>query len=186
MATDFGGGVLSDGERRLLRQFVESLESLLFRLLQTRRRPLLPTEVRALAEDAFGELKGRQAFETVKEAIDSGRYDTPLIEHGLGGAELRLKMALYESAVREYEKREGGVRGWFRRKTRRFAERALEFADVILGTIASALPGAPGVAAGSVQELKQALEATLGEPKLKTVRSGRGDEEGEPLGSRPA
>jgi hypothetical protein len=161
MATSPGQDFLSDDDRKLLTRFLSTLRSLLRSIIERPGR-YLPRDARELAPDALRQLEDRGAFETVERAIESREYDRFLIDHGLSGAELRLKIALYESARSDYEQR--GRLGYGRR-TRRLARRTLEFADVLLGSIAGALPGPSGVAAGAIQELKQAIEAALTKPR---------------------
>ncbi len=118
-------------------------------------------------------------FPAVLEALDPERptfpLDLRLEEVGLTGVELQFKLVGYRTfrlmdpppsadrlaevarAPREQRRREQ-LRRWFRRQLARFS-RALDFANVILGSL-----GAAGVVvAEPIKEMKEALEAALRE-----------------------
>jgi hypothetical protein len=104
-------------------------------------------------------------------AIESGEYDGPLADHGLAGEQLRLKMALFDIAVLDYDQeRRSGLARFRPWREAEAGRRILEIADKILGSIAAATPVA---GADAAEELKQAFEWALGLSKRWRRRRSR-------------
>jgi hypothetical protein len=165
------GTRLAEPDRVELVEFVVGLQRLLERLVY--RRPLLmPPEVAELLTEAWQELEAQGRFDTAVEQIRSGEFDLALIEHGLFGDQLRLKLGLSRrraTAVAEEE-----LRPLRRPKLRkRILLGALGAANVVFGSLAQSIPGG-----GVIKEFKDASEAALGEPtswvsKLRALRRPR-------------
>lgn len=134
-------------DRDRLVEFLDEVRSLLKRLLgeEDLFRPGL---TRALWL-AFDDLERQRHFANAQDRLGSGELDGPLIDHGLTGAQLDLKLTLFESAQRELDTtgRRGRRRawGWLLRVT-----------NVLLTSLANVIPPL-----GAVKEFKDATEAAL-------------------------
>lgn len=138
--------------------FVRRLRDLLLQLLVSPRG--IPSPLKDRFAASFSDLENRQAFESIVQAIESREYDEQLADHGLVGEQLRVKMTLFEIAVREYEEaRRSGLARFTPWREAEAGRRALDIGDKILGSITAATP-VPG--AGAAFELKQAFEWALG------------------------
>jgi hypothetical protein len=145
---------ISDVDRAQLVKFLNDLHYLLERLLD-REPALLSPRTGRLLQAAWRELEEEGRFVGAIRLIEAGEFDRALVDHGLYRDQLSFKQGVFEFADDAVKKDEGK---WFRRfKIRKsFMSWALQAGNVVLGSLASAIPGA-----GAIQEFKDAAEAAL-------------------------
>ena len=127
-----------------LHQFLQEFLQLLERVLQDKEN-LLPADLHRAFDEAWPEVRSR-IRSTQSDLRTIGRLKEDLPDAGLAGRQLHLKL---EGFGRALEALKGG---W----SRKLLKRVLKWADVILGSLASVLPGSE-----FVKEYKEALEAAL-------------------------
>jgi hypothetical protein len=148
------GAAVPARDREILKSFLRSLRQLLERLSRD-PEGLFHPELRPLVAAAWNELAAEERFEQAERGIDSGVYDLPLVEHGLRGSQLELKVETFErllEAMREDERKRFFRRG----RLRRSVPAVLQAANVTLDSVAAFVP--PVAAA---KEFKSAVEAAV-------------------------
>lgn len=147
---------LNPSDREQLQGFVLSLYILLSQLL-SRRPSLFTDESLTLLRAAWNELVEEGRFENLLEAVTAGEYDRGLVDHGLYGRQLAMKVGIYESLAEPA--REDETRALRRPvKRRKLLGAALKAANVVLGSAADVIPGG-----AVVKEFKDGTEAALDE-----------------------
>jgi hypothetical protein len=127
---------------------MESLEEFLRELKKVledaalRGDGLVPVYLQTLLKEAWVEV-GRHYID-VERAVMSGEYEHELAARGLRGPEFRVKSEGFRRHL------------WLFRRQRqpRWLKKLLEWADIILGSLASIIPGGD-----AVKEFKEAVEA---------------------------
>jgi hypothetical protein len=142
------------GDRETLKRFLKSLRALLERLAQDPKELFRP-ELRRLVAVAWAELDAEGRFEEAEHRIDSGEYEQGLIDHGLRGAQLELKVATYEQSLQEMEADEERL-FFSRAHMRKSVPKVLKTANVPLDSAAAFLPPL-----AAVPEFKSAAEAAI-------------------------
>ena len=143
-------------DRKRLVAFLWRLRDLL-ELLVFARQELISPHVAGLLEEAWEELQREGRFEQAVNQVEEGEWDRRLIDHGLYGAQLALKLGIFDRAgegvSREEEQR-------FQRSKRRrgIFKWALKAGNVVLGSLADAIPGG-----AAIREFKDAAETALDE-----------------------
>lgn len=147
---------LAPEDRRRLVEFLWRLRDLL-RFLVFARQKLVSPPVAELLKRAWYELEGEGRFEQAVEQVERGEWDRALIDHGLYGAQLELKLGVFDRADQgvadeekrpiQRSKRRRGVFKW-----------ALKAGNVVLESLADSIPGG-----GAIKEFKHAAEAALDE-----------------------
>jgi hypothetical protein len=150
-------------DREALKRFF-SLLRVLLQVLVEDPHGLFPTRLRPTAETAWEELVAEGKFEALDDAIDSGRYDDAIAEHGLQVAQLAFKMAAFDRALDVMEA--DSQRRLFRvQRLRESAPEALETADVPLDSMAAFFPSA-----GAIGEFKKVTQAVIARRARITMR----------------
>jgi hypothetical protein len=116
---------------------------------------LFRPELRPLVAAAWDELVAEGRFEDMERGIDSGNYDRALIEHGLRGAQLELKVATFERSLETMQEDEG-KRFFSPSRLRQSVPGALKAANVTVDSVAAFLPPV-----AAVKEFKSAAEAAI-------------------------
>ena len=147
---------ISEDERARLIQFLRDLRILLVRLLAREPALLSPRTLRLL-EAAWQEIEREGRFYEAIKWIENGEYDRYLVDHGLYGEQLKLKVGVFEFADQAVQEDEGRLFRFFKRRKGLMAW-ALKAGNVVLGSLASVIPGS-----GAIQEFKDAAEAALDE-----------------------
>ena len=142
------------GDREALKGFFRSLRELLEHLTQDPHK-LLRSELRPLVAEAWEELVAEGRFEEIERLIDSGEYEQDLVDHGLRGAQLALKVATYESALETMQADERS-RFFSKKRLKGSMPGALKAANVTVDSVAAFIPPVAGV-----KELKSAVEAAV-------------------------
>lgn len=141
----------------VVRNSAKLLGRLIGHLVKVRR--LDPSLVEAL--DGAREAVRQRADELVRQ-LQSHDFDEALAGHGLrdDSPEWRLKMAGYQQALSQLEAVEASSGSWWgRRKLFKIARKPLEFLNIILQSVASAVP----IAGGAYSELKDGVKAATAE-----------------------
>lgn len=148
------GSAIPPDDREALKRFFERLRVLLDHLA---RDPddLFRPELRPLMEAAWEELVAEGRFEDLERAIESGEYDQGILDHGLRGAQLKFKVATFDSSLEDVQKAER-KRFFTRKNLRKAVPGALQSANVIVDSVAAFVPPA-----GLVKEFKMAAEAAI-------------------------
>ena len=167
---------LTDRDRARLIEFSQALQGLLERFL-SRAPALVSDESLRLLQAAWGELQREERFEAFEGAIGSAVYDRGLVEHGLYGEQLKMKVGLFESGIEEIARDESRLFRFF--KNRKWIFRAaLKAANVALGSAADVIPGGSvikefkdGVEAALDQQLssRKRLRASFGRPRIEEL-----------------
>lgn len=160
---------LEADDRELLVGFVRNLRALL-RSFVVRRPALIPEDSALLLRSAWEELENENRFESLENHIRDGEYDGGLIEHGLYGRQLAMKVGVYDSTAEVVRERDGKFIGLFKKK-RWIWKAAFKAADVALASAADAIPGG-----AVVREFKEGAEAALDQevPLGKRIRASVG------------
>jgi glutathione S-transferase len=170
------GAGLADKDRTRLIDFAAMLRALLERFL-ARQPTLVSDQSLRLLRAAWKELQTEERFEGFIAAIGSGDYDRGLIEHGLYGNQLAMKVGLVEAAIEEVGADEAKFFRFFKKRKWIFRA-ALKAANVALGSAADAIPGGSiikefkdGVEAALDQQLplRKRIRATFGRPRVKEL-----------------
>jgi hypothetical protein len=141
-------------DRETLKGFFRSLRELLEHLTQDPHGLLRP-ELRPLVAEAGEELVAEGRFEEIERLIDSGEYEQDLIDHGLRGAQLAVKVATYESALETMQGDEQS-RVFSKKRLRQSMPGVLTAANVPVDSVAAFIPPVAGV-----KELKSVVEAAV-------------------------
>lgn len=149
-----GSVELAAEDREQLVEFVRSLRALLRRFLE--RSPALVSERSTrLLRAAWEELENERRFETLESEIANGEYDSNLIEHGLYDRQLAMKVGIYGFAAEAVREEEGKLVKFFKNR-QGIMGAALKAANVVLGSVADAIPGG-----AVIKEFKDGAEAAL-------------------------
>ena len=147
---------LAPEDRKRLVAFLWRLRDLLGFLVLA-RRDLISPPIARLLEEAWEELERERRLEQVVYQVEAGEWDRELINHGLYGAQLALKLGIFDRAGEEVSREE--KRRFQRSKRRRgIFKWALKAGNVVLGSLADAVPGG-----AVIREFKEAAETALDE-----------------------
>ena len=125
----------------LLEEFLEQLRIVLEEAT-FEGEGLVPSYLQPLLQEAWPEVAVH--YKTLESAVASGELEKELGERGLRGAQFQVKAEGFRRHL------------WLFRSERqpRWLKKLLRWADIILGSLASILPGGD-----AVQEFKEAVEA---------------------------
>ena len=132
-------------EREDLLRFLEETEKIMAEIVE-RREQLFRSGLRELIRQAWDEVRPR--FGKLREGVTSGVFDDRLEEVGLRGAQLELKMRGFGMALDEFR----------RSSTLDLLKKLLDWINIILKSLASAIPGGEPIV-----ELKEILEKEIEE-----------------------
>lgn len=141
-------------DRETLKFFLSQLRTLLDGLARD-PHDLFPPEFRPLVAAAWDELVAEERFEDVNKAIDDHEYQRGMIDHGLQGAQLDFKVAVFGQfleVVRKHEEK----RLLKRERLERSVPKALEAANVTIDSVAAFVPPA-----AAISEFKRAVEVGI-------------------------
>jgi hypothetical protein len=124
-----------------LEEFLADLRKLLEEVVND-GEGLVPPYLLPLLREAWPEVAGR--YDGLQEAVYSGEFERQLVDRGLRGPQFQVKV--------EGFRRHLAVFGRIRRP--KWLKNALKWADIILGSLASIIPGGD-----AVQEFKESVEA---------------------------
>jgi hypothetical protein len=149
-----GSVELAAEDREQLVKFVRSLRVLLRRFLW--RSPALVSKDSAqLLQAAWEEIESEKRFEIMESEIANGEYDGSLVEHGLYRHQLAMKVGIYGFAAKAVREEEGRLFKFFKNR-QGILKAALKAANVVLGSVADAIPGG-----AVIKEFKDGAEAAL-------------------------
>jgi hypothetical protein len=143
-----------DNDQSALQRFLDDVEQVLGALVESRDR-LMPESLRDDALAAWQE--GRETFSTVRSAVQTvARED--LARAGLVGSQLRLKLRGFGERLRQFGE---GFFDFLRDRLpldviKRIIKKLLEWANIILGSLASIIPPAE-----ALQELKDGIKLAV-------------------------
>ncbi|HEX5984074.1 MAG TPA: hypothetical protein VFY69_07710 [Solirubrobacterales bacterium] len=141
-------------DRETLKLFLSQLRKLLDDLAHD-PHGLFPPELRPLVAKAWDELVAEERFEDVSKAIDDREYERGMVAHGLQGAQLDFKVAVFGEFL-EIARKHEEKRLLKRRRLRRWVPKALEAANVTIDSVAAFVPPA-----AAISEFKRAVEVGI-------------------------
>lgn len=143
-------------DRKRLVAFLWRLRDLLSFLVLTRQELISP-DIARLLEEAWDELQREERFEQAVYQVEAGEWDRRLIDHGLYGAQLALKLGIFDRAGEGVSREE--QRSFQGSKRRRGVFKwVLKAGNVVLGSLADVVPGG-----AAIREFKDAAETALDE-----------------------
>jgi hypothetical protein len=126
-----------------LEEFLQELRSVLEEATYS-GDGLVPAYLSPLLIEAWPEVATK--YEALEYAVQSGEYETRLQEAGLRGPQFRVKAEGFRRHLSIFRKDTPRKPKWLKK--------VLGWADIILGSLASVIPGGD-----AVQEFKEAIEA---------------------------